>query len=420
MSRMTSVFALDDFERRARLRLPKPIFAFVQSGAEDQQALNENLASFSQWSLTPRSLVDVSVRSQATKLFGTTYSSSFGIAPMGGGMMCGYQVDLALARAAGEAEIPFILSGASTTALEAVVDQAPRSWFQAYLAADLGRIDGLLERLRRARVEVLVVTTDVPVMGNRENALRAGFSMPPVFSPRLLWEGVSHPAWLFGCLVQTLVRDGVPRQANFDADIGDSILAPPRASGDWRSRLTWEHVRHIRRSWRGRLILKGVLSVEDARQARAVGADGVIVSNHGGRQLSSAVAPMHVLPQIRDAARDMVVLIDGGLRRGGDVLKARAAGADFVLVGRPFLYAAAVAGQAGVSRAIAILRQEIDRDLALIGCPDFKNLDAGWLQDSGMYRAASGGSLRTQPSPRTKSTEPVPWRKRAAPRTPAQ
>ncbi|WP_231378913.1 alpha-hydroxy acid oxidase [Brevundimonas sp. BAL450] len=377
---MTEFLSLHDFEAAARKRLPRSIFAFVEAGSEDGEALKANRESWSRWAFKPRSLVDVSSRSQSVALFGRSYGSPFGIAPMGGAVVCGWRADLDLSTAAQEAGIPFVLSGAATTPLETVMEAAPGTWFQAYLSHDMARIDALLDRLKRAKVEVLVVTTDVAVMGNRENALRAGFSLPPRLTPRLAWDGVSHPRWLVNAMLRTLVRDGIPRQANFEAEPGASILARKASPGDRRSRLGWEHIRHIRRRWNGPLVLKGVLSVKDARLALSHRVDGLILSNHGGRQLSSAVSPLEVLPEIRETAPDIAIMIDGGLRRGGDVLKARALGADMAFLGRPFLYAVSVAGHAGVLKAAAILRQEIDRDLALLGECSVSGLNAESLQ----------------------------------------
>jgi L-lactate dehydrogenase (cytochrome) len=378
--RLKTVRSLDDLKVEARSHLPRSVFAFVEAGAEDDRAHVGNQHAFARWSLLPRTLVDVSARDQSVSLFDRTYTAPFGIAPMGGAVVCARQADLNLAIGASGAGIPFVLSGASTEPLETVMEAAPGTWFQAYLSHDLARIDALLDRLERARVEVLVITTDVAVMGNRENALRAGFSLPPVLTPGLIWDGVSHPAWLIGTMAATLVRDGVPYQANFEAERGASILARKVSPGDRRSRLSWDHIRHIRKRWKGPLVLKGVLSAADAVLAQKSGVDGLVLSNHGGRQLASAVAPLDVLAEIRAAVPDLAILIDGGVRRGGDAIKAKALGADMVLVGRPFLYAVSLAGQAGVAKAAAILKQEVDRDLALLGCPRLGDIHPGYLR----------------------------------------
>ncbi len=378
--RLSTVRSLGDLEQGARRRLPRSVFAFVESGADDQQAVGGAREAFARWEFVPRTLVDVSRRDQGVSLFGRSYASAFGVAPMGGAVVCGRQADLALARGAAEANIPFVLSGASTEPLEVIMEAAPNTWFQAYLSHDQERIDALLTRLERARVEVLVITTDVAVMGNRENAQRAGFSLPPVMTPRLAWDGVSHPSWLIHCLMSTLLRDGVPRQVNFEAEPGASILARKVSPGDRRSRLSWDHIRHIRKRWKGPLVLKGVLSPDDAALARENGVDGLVLSNHGGRQLGAAVAPLDMIGEVRAAAPGLTLLVDGGVRRGADVLKARALGAEMTLVGRPFLYGVAVAGQAGVEKTAALLKQEVDRDLALLGCPRLTDMHPGYLR----------------------------------------
>ncbi len=383
---LAGILSLGDFESRARRHLPRAVFAFVEAGSEDGEALNANRAAWSRLAFRPRTLVDVSSRSQTVSLFGRSYASAFGIAPMGGAVVCGHNADLDLAVAAAATEVPFVLSGAATMPLEVVMEAAPATWFQAYLSHDYPRIDALLERLERARVEVLVVTTDVAVMGNREKASKAGFALPPSLTVSLIWDGLSHPAWLYRAVLKTLITDGVPRQTNFEAEGGASILARKTAPAARRSRLSWDHVRHIRKRWKGALVLKGVLCPRDARLARAEGVDGLIVSNHGGRQLASAAAPLDVLPDIRAEVGDMTLIIDGGVRRGGDVLKARTLGADMAFLGRPFLHAVSVAGEAGVRRAIALLRGEIDRDLALLGVPRIEDLTPDLLTVRGPTR----------------------------------
>jgi L-lactate dehydrogenase (cytochrome) len=209
------------------------------------------------------------------------------------------------------------------------------------------------------------------VAANRENNVRSGFSVPLRPSLRLAWDGISRPAWLFGTAARTLLRHGMPHFENMDATRGPPVLARDlvRAIGR-RDQLAWEHLELIRRRWKGRLVVKGILAREDARMAHECGADGIIVSNHGGRQLDGAIAALHVLPEIAAEADGMAVMLDGGVRRGTDVLKALALGADFVFVGRPFLFAAAIGGEEAVRHAIGLLSEEIDRDMALLGIRD--------------------------------------------------
>jgi L-lactate dehydrogenase (cytochrome) len=362
------ILALDDFEHCARRRLPRPLFGYVSGAAETNFSLKDNREAFDAYTFKPRVLADVSRRTQQATLFGRAYASPFGIAPMGLAALSAYRGDLALARAAHAANIPMVLSGSSLIRLEEVIEAAPDAWFQAYLPGDLQRIDALLDRVAGAGYRTLVLTVDIPVAGNRENNVRSGFSTPLRPSLRLAWEGLTHPRWLFGTFARTLCRHGMPHFENSYAERGAPILSSSVLRDfSGRDHLDWSHFDHIRRRWRGVLIVKGVLSGRDAVLARERGADAVIVSNHAGRQLDGAVAPLRVLPEIVAAAGGMPVLMDSGVRRGTDVLKALALGAAFVFVGRPFTYAAAVAGQAGVAHAIALLQAEIDRNTALLG-----------------------------------------------------
>lgn len=380
MASLRKIFSLQDFENAARRRLPKSVFGFVAGGAEDARSLRANREAFDDYALRPRVLVDVSGRSQAITLFGARYASPFGIPPMGASALCRFEADLALARAATAEGVPFILSGPSTVPLERVILDAPGAWYQAYLPAGREQIGRLLDRVRAAGYEVLVVTLDVPVGANRENNLRNGFSMPVRPNLRLALDGLLHPRWLAGTLVRTLLRSGIPHFENFAAERGGWIIStPPGGQHAGRDALSWSDLAWIRSEWKGRLVLKGILGVGDACRACGEGADGIIVSNHGGRQLDGAVAPLRALPAIVEAAGEAVVMMDGGIRRGTDVLKALALGAKCVFAGRPILYGAAVAGEAGVRRAIAILREEIDRDLALLGCADIASVNRDLL-----------------------------------------
>jgi L-lactate dehydrogenase (cytochrome) len=273
-----------------------------------------------------------------------------------------------LARAAAAARIPMIMSGSSLIRLEDVARECGGTWFQAYLPGDVREITALVERVALAGFRTLVVTVDSQVAPNRENYLRAGFSAPLRPTLRLAWDGLTRPRWLFGTFVRTLFRHGMPHFENNFATRGAPILSPSVVR-EWseRGRLDWTHFALIRRLWKGTLVVKGVLDPDDARMAREAGADGIIVSNHGGRQLDGAVSPLRVLPAIVAACPGIPVMMDSGIRRGTDVLKALALGAKFVFVGRPFAYAAAVGGVAGVDRAITLLSDEIQRDMAMLG-----------------------------------------------------
>ena len=364
--RLRMILALDDFEAPARRYLPRPMYGYVSGGAETNASLAANRAAFDDYAFVPRVLVDVSSRSTKTTLFGRDYDAPFGIAPMGGSSMAAYQGDIVLARTAAAANIPMIMSGASLTRLEDVRAAGRTSWFQAYLPGDDQAITALVERVARAGFDTLVLTVDVPVGANRENNVRSGFTRPLRPTLKLAWDSALRPRWLAGMFLRTLVTHGMPHFENTGTRAPLITRTAERYSGP-RDKLSWPHVELMRRLWKGHLVLKGVLDPEDARIARESGVDGVIVSNHGGRQLDGAMPPLQALPGVAAQAGGMTVMMDSGIRRGTDVLKALALGARFVFVGRPFLYAAAVGGEAGVLHAAKLLREEVDRDMALLG-----------------------------------------------------
>ena len=376
-SRLASILCLDDFEAAAQRHLPRPIFGYVAGAAESNRSYRDNREAFDDHAFVPRVLVDISRRSQSVTLFGQTYDAPFGIAPMGIEALYAYRGDLVLASSAARANLPMIMSGSSLIRLEEVAAQSPGTWFQAYLPGDQAQIEALIARVAAAGFRTLVITVDTPVAANRENNVRSGFSTPLRPSLRLAWQGISHPRWLFGTFLRTLVRHGMPHFENNYANRGAPILSA-RVARDFadRGHLNWSHVARIRQLWRGPLVIKGVLAADDARLARDHGADAVIVSNHGGRQLDGAVASLRALPEVVAACPDIAVMLDSGVRRGTDVLKALALGARCVFVGRPFAYAAAIGGEAGVAHAIDLLAQEVSRDMAMLGITRLDELDA--------------------------------------------
>jgi len=361
--------SLEDFEPAARRHLPRMLYGFVSGACETNASLRDNREAFAEWGFIPRGLVDVTGRSTRATLFGREYAAPFGIPPMGASALSAHRGDIVLARAARAAGIPTILSASSLIPLEEVRREGGETtWYQAYLPGEPARIEPLVDRVKAAGFDTFVLTIDVPVSANRENNVRNGYALPLRPNLRLAWEGISHPRWLFGTALRTLREHGMPHFENMDAGRGPPVLSSDliRKVGR-RDGLAWEHLELIRRRWPGKLVIKGVMAAEDARIARESGVDGVMVSNHGGRQLDGAVSPLRVLPEIAEVAGGMTVMLDGGVRRGTDVLKALALGAQFVFIGRPFLYAAAVAGEAGVAHGITLLREEIDRDMAMLG-----------------------------------------------------
>ena len=390
MKNPSRFLSLDDFEDAARRHLPGPVFAYVSGGVENNLSRDDNRRAFDEIGFVPRVLTGVSKRTTATELFGHTYAAPFGIAPMGLSALSAYRGDIVQGRAALAANIPMVLSGTSLIRLEDVCAACPGAWFQAYLPGEPERIRKLLDRVAAAGFKTLVVTVDVSVLSNRENNVRAGFSTPLRPSLRLAWDGITHPRWSVGTFLRTIVQHGLPHFENSFAERGAPIIAR-NVERDFSARdhLNWSHVEEIRGYWKGRLILKGIMSPEDARRARAGGIDGIVVSNHGGRQLDGTASPMRVLAEVAQASGDMVVMMDSGVRRGTDVLKALALGAKFVFVGRPFNYAASVAGEPGVARAIEILKGEVYRNMALVGVNSVAELKPALLSRLNPLAAAA-------------------------------
>lgn len=367
-NRLAQLLCLDDFERAAREFLPRPIFGYIAGAAETNASHDQNRSAFQQYGFIPKVLVNIAARSQSVSLLGKTYAAPFGIAPLGLSALSAYRGDIILARAAAAMGIPMIMSGSSLIRLEEVAAVSKNSWFQAYLPGDEAGIVALIERVKRAGFGTLVITVDTPVAANRENNVRAGFSTPLRPNVRLALDGMTHPRWLFGTFFRTLAKHGMPYFENNYVSRGAPILSPNvvRDFSD-RGHLTWKHIEMIRAIWQGDLVIKGILNPTDAVAACKSGADAIIVSNHGGRQLDGAIAPLLALPGIVSVCGKIPVMMDSGIRRGTDVLKALALGAKFVFIGRPFAYAAAVGGEAGIKRAITILAEEISRDMAMMG-----------------------------------------------------
>lgn len=371
-----------DLERAGKRHLPRPIYGYVANAAEEGKSLAANRAAFDDYCFVPRALRNVSRVSLETELLGTRYAAPFGIAPMGISALSAYRGDLALARAASRAEVPMIMSGSSLIPMEEVAKIDGSDWFQAYLPGDRPGIEALLERIERAGFRNLVITVDYAVPPNPDNNRRSGFSSPIRPSARLVLDGLLKPRWLYGTFYKTLRHHGIPHFENNHATRGIPVISR-NVNRDFsgRTHLDWDYLALVRERWPGNLVVKGILHPEDAKRAKDHGADGIIVSNHGGRQLDGTIAPLRALPDIVEAVGDYPVMIDSGFRRGTDVLKALALGARFVFFGRPFNYAAAYAGEAGVEHAIRLMREEIARDMALLGIMEIQQMDKSRLRE---------------------------------------
>ncbi|WP_419918182.1 alpha-hydroxy acid oxidase [Candidatus Poriferisocius sp.] len=358
----------DDFRLKARRCLPKMVFDFVEGGAEGELTIAANRAAIDAVQLAPSFLVNVAEREMSTTVLGRPVSLPFLLAPAGLATLVHREGELAAARAAAAAGTVFAVSTGSGYSLEDIAAAAPdgRRWFQLYLWRSTEVVRSLVNRARDAGYEALILTVDVPVVGKRERDLRNGMSLPPRIRwnraldtarrPRWLHQLVTGPDITFGSLVGL----GIGNDASAIGAYVDRELADPSR--------TWEDLAWLRREWDGPLLIKGVITVADAEAAVQWGADAVIVSNHGGRQLDSVPGAFAMLPRIADAVGDRVeVLVDGGCQRGTDVVKARALGARAVMGGRSWFWGLAVDGEAGVARMLDIYRTDIDRTLALVG-----------------------------------------------------
>ena len=372
--------SIDDLRQLAKRRLPKILFELIESGVEEERSLERNRAAFRRYTFLPRYLGDISQRDQSVTLFGRRYSHPFGIGPTGFGGLMRKQGDLHLASAAAAADIPIILSGASIAPIERVKAVAPgHLWAHLYPARDANITDRILERYAKAGVEVLVVTVDNPVFPKRERDNRNGFVLPLKMPPAILAESLLHPAWLaeyFGGGGMPMLeswREYAPAGAN-----AQEVATFFRSQSP--STQTWSTLAAMRRRWRGKFVLKGIQHPDDARRALDHGMDGIIVSNHGGKSFDALPSPLATLPAVREAIGDRVpVMFDSGIRRGWEILVALALGACFTFVGRATLYGVAAGGRAGADKAIAILGNEIDMSLAMIGAPSVRALDGSYL-----------------------------------------
>lgn len=377
--RLAALHSVADVRAEARRRLPRVVFDFVDGGAEDESTVRGNEAAFADWWFVPRPLVDVSTRSTRTELFGRSLRAPLVVAPTGLAGLVWPHGEAVAAAAANAWGIPYTLSCAGSCSIEdvraATAAGAPL-WFQLYVWQDRALTEQLVERARRSGYEVLCLTVDVPLSGRRERDLRNGMTIPPRIGLSSGLDALRHLSWL--------VR--FARAPVTFANVRDVEVADPGAEGGApgsgtmalgayvNSQLdpsaSWAELRWLREQWSGPLVVKGVLDPETARRLVGEGVDGIVVSNHGGRQLDSAVPSLVALPSIVAAVgASTVVLMDGGVRRGTDIAKALALGADAALVGRPHLWGLAAGGGVGVARVLSLFEDELDRALALLGCP---------------------------------------------------
>ncbi|MGA3006169.1 MAG: alpha-hydroxy acid oxidase [Acetobacteraceae bacterium] len=371
MSALDDCYNVFDLRDAAKRKLPKAMFEFVDRSTEDEIALRNNRAAFEKIRLRHRALVDVSGRSTKTTLFGKEISAPMAIAPTGAAGLCWYEGELELAKAAAKMKIPFTLATGAMTSMEKIAREANfRLWFQLYVWKQRDLSYQLIERAKNNGFEALIVTTDTIVPPNREYNAKNGLDLPFTPTLRFTRDILQKPGWFANVLLKYLTTIGMPRNENYPEPyrrkIGDD---PYRHEVMRQDSLNWDDIKIFRDMWPGILMLKGINRPDDALKAVSAGVDGIVVSNHGGRNMDSAAATIDMLPEIAEAVGDKItVLLDSGIRRGSDIVKAMALGAKCVLTGRATLYGTAVGGEAGASKAINIIRTEMDKTMAYTGC----------------------------------------------------
>ncbi len=378
-----SLHTIDDLREAARRRIPRLAFDYLDGGAGNEANLCRNRKGFEAVTLRPEYLRDVSDRSRKVTLFGHTYDAPIGVSPVGLANFIWPGTDGALAAMAARRNIPYILSSVGTTTIETIADIAPdHAWFQVLLPDRHEICFDLIRRAREAGMKVLVMTVDIPVPSKRVRDLRNNFMLPFKLEPRVLWDIAARPAWALATL-----RAGTPKFASLipymEPGTGARSLGAAQAS-QVSANVGEDVIKRMRDAWPGPFVLKGVLSARTAEAARRLGADGIIVSNHGGRQIESGPSTIEALPEIVSAVgEDMTVMLDSGIRSGDDIIKAYALGAAFTFSGRCFVYAAGALGPAGGEHALDLLTDEVDRTLAQIGATGMDELgpDNIWAID---------------------------------------
>ncbi len=369
--------AIADLKARARRRLPAFAFDYVDGGIDEEYGKRRNRDAWHEIELTPRYLRDVTTADQSAEVFGHRYSMPIGVPPVGLGNMMWPGAELALARAAQHANIPYVLSTFSTTLMEDIARAAPDvGWFQLYVPKNVDAMKDLISRAKNSGFHVLVVTLDIAVGAKRNRELKNGLKLPFKFTPKIVWEAMTHPAWTFDTLTY-----GQPDFVNVQTyrDNPDEELGVFLTSFNMNG-VTRERIEMIRELWDGPLVIKGVQYDRDIRDCLEIGVDGIVVSNHGGRQLDAAPSSAQSLREVSAEARArMTVMVDSGIRTGMDIVRARALGAEMTFSGRSFFWGMGALGRNGAEQVVGIFRDEVDRTLKQLGCPSWDAMDGSWL-----------------------------------------
>lgn len=372
-----------DLRTHARKRLPRPIFDYIDRGTEDETGLHANRQAFERVRIAPQVLTGGGPRSTRTRLFDQEISAPMVVAPTAFAGLVWYQGEIALAKAAQQVGIPFCAATEAITSIEAIASatQVQNLWFQLYLWDIPALSEALVQRVQHLGIRTLVITVDTPVVPNREYNVVNGMGMPFRFSSRLLGDVALRPGWVLGVLGRYWLNGEMPSFANYPEAYRKTLLvggAKQQMRHD--PGLTWAHIARLRKLWKGYLVVKGIARPGDALKALELGADGIVVSNHGGRNLDSAVAPMETLEPISEAIADrLTIMMDSGIQRGSDVFKALALGAKAVMVGRAFLYGTAAGGQSGAVHAFNLLQRELDLTLGNAGCRTVEEISRSFV-----------------------------------------
>lgn len=379
--RLAKSATIEDLRRIARKRLPRGVFDYIDGGAEDELTMTANSAAYRRLTFSPRVLRDVSQVDISSSLLGRRLAYPLVLAPTGFTRIADPEGELAVARAAKRFELPYALSTLGTRSIEEVAEAgSDRLWFQVYTWKNRELVAELVRRAANSGYEALCLTVDTAVLGRRERDVRRGFTLPPKIGLSTLLDGILHPGWSWGFLTsEPIVFANVAGNQSV-GDGTDAISLAEYVGSQFDPGLSWEDVDWLRRHWDGPIVVKGIQSVEDAIIAADRGVDAIAISNHGGRQLDSTPATLDLLPAIADAVGGKTEIIcDGGVRRGGDIVKAIALGANAVMAGRPYLYGLAAAGEAGVDQVLTNLGSEMKRTMALIGCARVKDLGREYI-----------------------------------------
>ncbi|MCP3853818.1 MAG: alpha-hydroxy-acid oxidizing protein [Actinomycetia bacterium] len=375
--RLARVASVADLRRIAKRRLPGGVFDYIDGGAEDEITLGRNLGAFADIELRPRVLRDVGEIDTTTDLFGRSHSFPLVMAPTGFGRIADPQGELAVARAAQRAGVPYTLSTMGTRSIEEVAEvSSGEKWMQVYVWRDRGMVKELIDRAHEAGNTTIVITVDTAVLGRRERDVRRGFTLPPKIGPETLIDGALHPSWTLDFLRSEPITFSNVTSADADGS-GTAVNLAQYINSQFDPGLSWADIEWFRSIWPGEVVLKGVQGVDDAVIAAENGVDGIALSNHGGRQLDNAPTPIELVGPVAEAVGDrMAIICDGGVRRGSDIFKALALGADAVMIGRAYLYALGAGGERGVDWVLDHLVSGLRQTMVLSGCTTIADIDA--------------------------------------------